>query len=348
MPKELRFRVMQLRGDVKKWEDQVAQTLAMQAASRSSTRTAHSSTDKDGTVVAASASSDDVRYFYSRARAYPLVTASVIKYNAGEEKARHENRKAEDAKGLEVFVLTLRDWRGQSYESYVQQPTSTERRSDYFYERGYMHDPNSLDDPDKRHGAHRYMLKGSTQSGPVISSIILYAKEEELKEDLNEQFREKHPNLPPSLNLFEVRSLTKKMIVGCMSLGMELATAALAYIYFETLCLKALVTKWNRELTMAVSLLLAFKYHEPPPLHGAPGEARLLDLLTLLERDWEVSRKDLFSAEFGAFVHLRFSLHIPAPHVRLVLMRFLKLLHKTPRQYFGDFVSSIEMIESRQ
>jgi hypothetical protein len=37
---------------------------------------------------------------------------SVIKYDAGEEKAKIAKLRAEDQRGLEVFELPQRDWRG--------------------------------------------------------------------------------------------------------------------------------------------------------------------------------------------------------------------------------------------
>ena len=52
------------------------------------------------------------RMFYSRARAYPVAIFSVIKYDAGEEKAKIAKLRAEDQRGLEVFELPQRDWRG--------------------------------------------------------------------------------------------------------------------------------------------------------------------------------------------------------------------------------------------
>jgi hypothetical protein len=55
------------------------------------------------------------RMFYSRARAYPVAVFSVIKYDAGEEKAKMAKLKAEDQRGLEVFELPQRDWRGKNH-----------------------------------------------------------------------------------------------------------------------------------------------------------------------------------------------------------------------------------------
>ena len=201
------------------------------------------------------------RLFYSRVRAYPTLVFSVIKYDAGEEKAKLAKLRAEDRKGLEVFALTIRDWRGFSYKALFRQ-LAEERAEDYYFERGYMYDPNALDDPEMHRGAHRYVQHPVAATGPIVSSVILFVNEKNLKQSLNEQFRERHPQLPPSLTLSKIRNLKKSALLGCMARNIELSTVALAVILFERLCLKGLVTKANRRLTMAVSLLLAYKFNE--------------------------------------------------------------------------------------
>lgn len=159
--------------------------------------------------------------------------------------------------------------------------------SDYFFERGFLHDPNAIDNPKLLHAEYRYMLQRSANTGPLISSVILYVNELELKESLNESFRERHPNLPPSLTLSKIRNLKKSCLLGCLSLSLEVSTCALAVIYFERLVMQALVTKVNRHLSMAVSLLLAYKVPKPrarapavpPPTHHPPTS--LLPLFSL-------------------------------------------------------------------
>lgn len=42
-----------------------------------------------------------------------MAVFSVIKYDAGEEKAKIAKLRAEDQRGLEVFELPQRDWRGK-------------------------------------------------------------------------------------------------------------------------------------------------------------------------------------------------------------------------------------------
>ena len=67
-----------------------------------------------------------------------------------------------------------------------------------------MHDPNSIDDPSMLHGDHKYTAQRSVVTGPILSSITLFVNDNDLKTTLNEQFREMHPHLPPSLSLSKV------------------------------------------------------------------------------------------------------------------------------------------------
>lgn len=272
------------------------------------------------------------RLFYSRVRAYPTVVFSVIKYDAGEEKAKLAKLRAEDKKGLEVFELPQRDWRGLSYKPLFRQ-LAEERAEDYYFERGYMYDPNALDDPEMSRGARRFVQHPTKDTGPIVSSVIQYTNEKHLKQNLNDQFRERHPQLPPSLTLSKIRNLKKSALLGCMARHIEVSTVALAVILFERLCLKSLVTKANRRLTMAVSLLLAYKFNE---CVTSKFHARLESMLDFVDKEWAVAKKQVFDAEFGAFVRLGFNLHVPHQHVFLVCSRLLKLVYESFQKYLGD------------
>lgn len=59
---------------------------------------------------------------------------------------------------------------------------------------------------------------------------------------------------------------------------------------------------------MAVALVLAYKFNEPIT---STYHEKLDELLDQIDEKWEVSRKDLFEAEFGVYVQLGFSLHVP-------------------------------------
>eukprot|EP01033_Poteriospumella_lacustris_P000832 gene832-595_t len=272
------------------------------------------------------------RVFYSRSRSYPIMVASFIKYDAGEEKAKLEKMKADDQKGMEVFELPERDWRGFSYKPYFKQ-LSEERAGDFYFEKGLLYDPNTLDDPDLRYGCHRYVLQRSKNTGPILSSIITYVNKKDLKETLNEQFREKHPQLPPSLTLSKIRNCKKETVVFGVQIGLELSCLALAMINFERLCLKGLVTKYNRKLSMAVSLILAFKFHED----GFDANKKKKELLMdFFDKEWDLPPGDIYEAEFGALVHLGFLLHVPYQHLHVVYTRLLNMLNRTSIQYLGE------------
>jgi hypothetical protein len=158
--------------------------------------------------------------------------------------------------------------------------------------------------------------------------VILFVNHKELKQDLNDQFREKFPQLPASLTLSKIRNLKKKTLLACVNLGIEISTVAIAFILFEQLVLKALVAKENRKLSMAVCLVLAAKFNE---------EKFVLDpLFDFFDRVWSLEKKEVISAELGAFVNLNFSLHVSHQHIFVVYTRLLKVLLRTSKNYLGE------------
>ena len=98
-----------------------------------------------------------------------------------------------------------------------------------------------------------------------MESVIAWVQESEYRKELNEAFRLKHPDLPPRLTLSKIRKIKRLFLDVTKSLDLELSTAALAVVYFETLCLKRLVGKPNRKLVAAACLVLAFKFNECGP-----------------------------------------------------------------------------------
>jgi hypothetical protein len=158
--------------------------------------------------------------------------------------------------------------------------------------------------------------------------VILFVNHKELKQDLNEQFREKFPHLPASLTLSKIRNLKKKTLLACVQLGIEVSTAAIAFILFEQLVLQGMIAKENRKLSMAVCLVLAAKFNE---------EKLVLDpLFEFFDRTWSLEKKEVISAELGAFVNLDFSLHVSQQHIFVVCTRLLKVLLRTSKNYLGE------------
>ena len=329
LPTQLRYHMAVHSAAVRQWEDRTLST--------------SSATSTIGQPLLAS------RLFYSRVRSYPTLVSSVIKYDARKEHNKLARLNAVDAKGREVFEVIKRDWRGFSYktllnslvELYAERGSTATEYSHMFWERGYLYDPNFVDDPCYNHGSTRLLNKGSSATGPVISSIILFVKKNELKESLNEKFRSIHPTLPPSLTLSKIRNLKKLVLLSCINIGIEISTVAIAVICFERLCLKALVTKSNRRLSMAVCLVLAFKYNEPHILSSTTQPRQRMEaLMDFFGDEWELTKKQVLDAEFGAYVQLGFSLQFPSQHVYLVYTRLLKLIGKSSKQYLGEELSN--------
>jgi hypothetical protein len=123
-----------------------------------------------------------------------------------------------------------------------------------------------------------------------------------------------------------------------MKNDIEISTIAIAIINFERLCLKGLITKINRRLSMAICLLLAIKFHE---IYSIQKSKKILEILfDYYDKEWNLTKKSIIEAEFGVYVHLGFLLHIPYEHIYIVYHRLLKLVNRTNRNYLSD-----EMLE---
>ena len=156
--------------------------------------------------------------------------------------------------------------------------------------------PGFLDDVGMVHGRHRHTMKGDKIVGPLVSSIIQFVSPQVLKAELNKQYRDRFDRweppkekwkyiganpekgiytlcepgeergdirMPPSLTLSKIRAVKTRALFGCHKGGVEVATVALACVYFERLCLDCRVDKLNRKLTMGACLMLAYKFNEP-------------------------------------------------------------------------------------
>jgi hypothetical protein len=268
------------------------------------------------------------RIFYSRARGYPLCVMSVLQYVPEAEQAKMEKNKNVDSQGLAAFNQSVRDWRGNSFMAILQEEDNA------IYSEDFLYDPDALDDPELAQGKHRYVLFGSEKTGPLKSSVILYVNDDDLHENLNEQFRERHAQLPHGLTLTKVRKVKKTALVACLNARLEITTVAVACIGFEKLCLMGIVTKSNRRLSMAAVLLLAAKLCEETVCSDGPKKIEAV--LEFADREWSISRRQIFAAEFGAFVYLGLSVNFPQAHITLMTNRLLKLVHMNMRSYLGE------------
>ena len=151
---------------------------------------------------------------------------SVIKYEPKKEEAARRRKKLEELGGGGTqFVMPQRDWRGVSYRSLLshrdkipkafnkyhhtaaskskqnKNHSSTSSSSSSFSDESSVSSSSSdesdtyhvgfLDDPMIVQGKHRHVMIGDKNTGPILSSTILFVKPQQLKKELNKQFRER-------------------------------------------------------------------------------------------------------------------------------------------------------------
>lgn len=125
--------------------------------------------------------------------------------------------------------------------------------------------PNKLDDPGLHKGLQRTVL-GLTG---CMSTIFEYTRPDDLRQEVNDHFRETHPELyAAGLTLDQIRRLRAHMLRVTQEQNLELSSAAIGWVYFEKLIWKGYVAKDNRKLVAGKSALyfiwkhLLYEQHE--------------------------------------------------------------------------------------
>jgi hypothetical protein len=162
----------------------------------------------------------DGRVFFSARKGYPMSTFSLVRYEPKREEAARRRQKLEElGGGGSQFVIPERDWRGTSYRALLPRVEKKNKSFNRFLHRerdqedetGSDSDikvstssdesdeyvPGFLDDPEMVKGRHRHVMIGDRVTGCIVSSTILYVDPEELKADLNKQFRQRFDGWEP-------------------------------------------------------------------------------------------------------------------------------------------------------
>lgn len=189
------------------------------------------------------------------------------------------------------------------------------------------YNPNFLDDPELRAGRHCTMVA----LAGYYASLSHYVPAEQLKEELNSQFRLKHAHhIHPSMTLTKLRSLKGHLIDVALECDVELASVALAFVYLEKLMLARLVHRLNRKVISGCCLLLAVKAHDLKDVHYGM-------LMEVLGKRLGVTKGTLVRMEFPVLAALRFDLHLPqsefVPHLERILV---DLPFSNVHEYLGE------------
>lgn len=268
-------------------------------------------------------------YMFTTSHGSPLMVSSLLRYN--DEKAPNKRRRRRfDREYLQQITKeALVRKKANSFAFLLTQSNALEPEHDD----SSSYDPYYLDDPELKTGKNRTVISLACYMG----SVIQYTRASDLKRELNEHFRSRHPTIDPSITLSKIRKVKSDLLTISEELDLEISTAALAYAYFEKLVLKGAwkgkdsngastesspspVTKENRKLMACVCLLLAYKVNEPK---RPPGE--FTALMKQMTKHMDVSAKDVKEHEFQVFSLLEFNLYIPRqeflPHFEQILYR---------------------------
>ncbi|KAI9495044.1 hypothetical protein BDB00DRAFT_815609 [Zychaea mexicana] len=248
-----------------------------------------------------------VRYYTEKIRFSSGKRKADQSFNRGylqQQLASHDNNKRRPALSYAHFLVPS--------NSLEDRPTA-EETSDY--------DPSYLDDESYNRFGILSSSQGSNHAGMRPS---------EMKRELNEQFRHIHPEIPPEITLSKIRAIKTHLVEIGKVVDLEISSVAHAFVYFEKLVIKNVVTKKNRKLIAACCLFLATKVNEAKGSWFEP-------LFDAIDDELDVDSKEIREHEFAVFADLEFNLYIRnsefMPHFERI---FQVLEHKTIDDYLGS------------
>lgn len=261
----------------------------------------------------------------------PLMISSVLRYNDDRAPNKRRRRRFDREYIQQITKEALIRKKANSFAHLLTQCNALDPEPQESSSTSY--DPYFLDDPELKTGKNRTVISLACYMG----SVIQYTRPSDLKRELNEHFRSRHPTIDPSITLSKIRKVKTDLLGISEELDLEISTAALAYAYFEKLILKgswkgkesnplsteantSIVTKENRKMIACVCLLLAYKVNEPKRSSG-----EFATLMKYMTKHMDVSAKDIKENEFHVFSLLEFNLYLPRqeflPHFEQILYR---------------------------
>ncbi|KAJ2463751.1 hypothetical protein GGI03_003646, partial [Coemansia sp. RSA 2337] len=178
---------------------------------------------------------------------FPMVFASIKPFRGPGEDKHRGGPSSSGANDKDQVARAGANKTDQSFAHilYSLRTLESEAEHDAGASAGQAYQPNRLDDPGLHKGLQRTVL-GLTG---YMGTIFEYTRPDDLRQELNDHFRETHPELcAVGLTLDQIRRLRAHMLRVTREQDLELSTAAIAWVYFEKLIWKGFVVKDNRKL----------------------------------------------------------------------------------------------------
>ncbi|KAI8389317.1 cyclin-like protein [Blakeslea trispora] len=245
---------------------------------------------------------DKIRNSSSRKKSESFANRGYVQQQL-ESNDNHKHRRAQSYAHFLVATGSLVD------ESQVEQDSAPT-----------AYDPFFLDDD--TYG--KYGLAPSS-----LGSLNNGARPSDLKREMNEQFRMNHPEIPTEMTLSKIRAIKLHLLEIGKQIDLEVSSVAHAYVFFEKLVIKNVITKKNRKLIAACCLFLATKVNEAKGTWFRP-------LLDSIDNELGVDEEEIHEHEFAVFADLEFNLYVPRkefmPHFERI---FQSLESKSIQEYLG-------------
>ncbi|CDR93964.1 cyclin dependent kinase binding protein, putative [Babesia bigemina] len=161
--------------------------------------------------------------------------------------------------------------------------------------------------------------------------------------EINSRFRLDNEWLHPTLSLTKLSRIKLTMFLAPRFVHhLDPSTVFSAWILFERLVIKGVVTKQNRRLYAATCLVIAYKFNQDGE-HTAVN-----DVIAYLCRDRSITPTAIFASEMKVFTQLEFSLKQSYSGMRRHVQHYLELNHITFMDLYETSESTYLSLEGPQ
>ncbi|EDQ92742.1 uncharacterized protein MONBRDRAFT_13382 [Monosiga brevicollis MX1] len=163
------------------------------------------------------------------------------------------------------------------------------------------------------HGRHQQVFHLLSYS----VSITCHVEPEDLRKELNTQFKEKFPSI--ELPLSKIQRTKQDLIELGSQCALNVATIAMTHLHFDRLVLQELVDKENRKPIAAACLVLSFKFDAS--YKPSSTKEYLKELFKAIDNKWALDEEDILPYEMPVYAALKFQLHVPQEQLLTYISR---------------------------